>query len=93
MKSMTKTIEPNYIAEDFKGYSTFIEVENKMLRAYNQWNVLANMKESKLFQLMEEYIDKLSAKDKLGLMIISEYIKAKGLPETRRELLKEGVFA
>lgn len=81
------------IAENFKGYSTFIEVENKMLRAYNQWNILSNMKESKLFQLMEEYIDFLSDKDKLGVMIISEYIKAKGLDETRRELLKEGVFA
>ena len=91
---MTKMIDNNIdIAETFKGYSTFIEVENRMLRAYNQWTVLFNMRESKLYQFMEDYINKLSKEDRLGLHIISEYIKEKGLEETKRELISEGVYA
>jgi hypothetical protein len=90
---MTQNNNDLDIAETFKGYSTFIEVENRMLRAYNQWSVLSNMKESKLYQFMEDYINKLSKEDRLGLHIISEYIKAKGLEETKRELISEGVFA
>lgn len=86
------TIDTSVIAEEFKGYSTFVEIDNRMLRAFNQWNVLSNMKENKLFQLMEDYINNLKASDRVGLMIVTEYIRAKGLEETRRELIKEGVF-
>lgn len=80
------------IAEEFKGYSTFVEIENKMLKAYNQWNVLSNMKENKLFVLMEEYLAYLPKIDKLALGIITTYIQMKGLDETKRELITEGVF-
>lgn len=83
----------NEIAESFKGYSTFIEVGNKTLRAYNQWSVLASMRENKLFQLMEDYIQHISKEDRLGLMVMSEYIKAKGLEETKRELVYSGAVA
>ena len=82
----------NEIAETYKGYSTFIEVANRSLRAFNQWNVLNSMRDNKLFQLMEDYMDFLSKDDKLGLMVIAEYIKAKGLEETKRELIAEGVM-
>ena len=90
---MMTTIDTSVIAEEFKGYSTFVEVDNRMLRAFNQWNVLSNMKENKLFQLMEDYINNLKKSDRVGLMIVTEYIRAKGLEETRRELIKEGAFA
>lgn len=83
----------NEIAETYKGYSTFIEVTDRTLRAFNQWNVLNSMKDSKLFQLMEEYMDFLPKDDKLGLMVIAEYIKAKGIEETKREIFYNGVAA
>lgn len=80
------------IAEEFKGYSTFIEINNPMLKACNQYNVLSNMRENKLFQLMEDYLAYIGHEARMGLYIITEYIRAKGVEETRRELIKEGVF-
>lgn len=82
-----------FIAEEFKGYSLFVEIEEPMLKAYNQWTVLNNMRENKLFQLMEDYINKLKNSDKIGLMVIAEYITAKGLEETKRELTFNGAFS
>lgn len=79
------------IAEEFKGYSTFVEVENKMLKAYNQYNVLSNMREAKLFQLMEDYLAHIGNEARIGLYVITEYIRAKGIEETRRELISNGV--
>lgn len=81
-----------FIAEEFKGYSTFIEIDNPMLKAYNQYNVLSNMRENKLFQLMEDYLGYIGNEARMGLYIITEYIRAKGVEETRRELISEGVF-
>lgn len=80
------------IAEEHMGYSLFVEVENRMLKAFNQWNVLSNMRENNLLGVMESYINKLSKEDQLGLAIITEYIRQKGLEETRRELTVEGVY-
>lgn len=74
------------IAEEYKGYSTFAEVENLTLRAYNQYMVLRNMGESKLLQLQEEYLNNLNVKDKLRLMAISYFIKQHGVEETQRQL-------
>lgn len=74
------------IVQEFKGYSTFVEIESTTMRSYNQWTVLNNMKENKLFQLMEEYVNNLPKSDQFALLITSEYIKAKGLEEVKREL-------
>jgi hypothetical protein len=42
---------------------------------------------------MEDYINKLKNSDKIGLMVIAEYITAKGLEETKRELTFNGAFS
>lgn len=81
------------IAEDFKGYSTFTEIKNRTLRAFNQWNVLASMNENNLKELGVEYINHLPQTDRVGLAIITQYIRTKGLEETKRELIAEGHFA
>lgn len=81
------------IVEEFKGYSTFVEITNRMLRAYNQYNVLVNMHENKLDELGKEYIANLPQLDRVGLAIITKYIQAHGLEETKRELLSNGVGA
>jgi hypothetical protein len=80
-----------FIVEEFKGYSTFVEITNPMLKAYNQYNVLSNMREAKLFQLMEDYLANLTQEARVGLYIITEYIRAKGIEETKRELIANGV--
>lgn len=74
--------------EIVKGYSTFQEIENNMLRAYNQYNVLTNLRENKLLGVMEEYINSLSKTDRIGLALIVEYINAKGIEETKREIIE-----
>jgi hypothetical protein len=89
---LTKKNE-NDIAETFKGYSTFIEVENHTLRNFNQWTAISNIRELGLLPLVGEYLAKLTAKDQLGVFAMAEYIRQKGIVEVRRELIKEGVFA
>jgi hypothetical protein len=91
-KVLTMTNEPNVIAESFKGYSTFIEVENVLLRAYNQYMTLRNLVENKLFQLSEDYYLNLSTGDRLRLLVIKESFAIKGEAETKRQLIREGVF-
>jgi hypothetical protein len=81
------------IDNEFKGYSLFTEVENKMLRAFNQWNVISNLTQNGLKELGAEYIDQLPQADKVGLTIISTYIKMKGLEETKREIFYTGMAA
>lgn len=75
------------IVEEFKGYSTFTEIADRMLRAFNQWNVLANMHENGLDTLGAEYITNLPKADRVGLTIMSMYINKHGYEETKREIL------
>ena len=93
IETRKKILTTDIIKNEFKGYSTFVEVANPTLKAYNQWSVLSNLKEARLFQLMEDYLDNLPRSDVLGIQIISEYINHHGLDETRRELTFNGVFA
>ena len=81
------------IVNEFKGYSLFTEIENKMLRAYNQWNVVSNLTQNGLKELAYEYLENLPKEDKVGLTIISTYIKMKGLEETKREIIVSGMAA
>lgn len=69
-----------------KGYSLFSDVENKTLRAFNQYNILSNMHENKLDALGTEYINALPMEDRYRLMMMVQYIKLKGLEETKREI-------
>ena len=81
------------IVNEFKGYSLFSEIENKMLRAYNQWNVISNMTQNGYKELAYDYLNTLTQEDKVGLTIITTYIKMKGLEETKREIIAEGLAA
>lgn len=74
------------IQEEFKGYSTFIELEDKSLRAYNQWTVLYNLKNNKLFQLMEDYLHNLPKEDKAAVGNMGWRIKREGLEEVKRQM-------
>ena len=81
------------IVNEFKGYSLFSEIENKMLRAYNQWNVISNMTQNGYKELAYDYLNTLPQEDKVGLTIITTYIKMKGLEETKREIISSGMAA
>lgn len=81
------------IVNEFKGYSLFTEIENKMLRAYNQWNIVSNLTQNGLKELAYEYVENLPKEDKVGLTIISTYIKMKGLEETKHEIISSGMAA
>lgn len=74
------------IAEEFKGYSTFIELEDPILRSYNQWTVLYNLKNNKLFQLMEDYLLNLPKEDKAAVGNMGWRIKREGLEEVKRQM-------
>lgn len=74
------------IAQAHKGYSLFVEVEDKIIQAFNRWNVLSNLTQNNLDHIGLEYLDQLDNTDKMRLALMSEYIKRKGLEETKREI-------
>lgn len=67
-------------------YSTFDEIDDRKLRAFNQYNVLANMAEQGFNGLGMDYLNSLSPTDRMSLAFLAEYIKRKGIEETRREI-------
>ena len=73
------------------GYSTFQDIENPMLRAWNQYNILCNLNEANLLGIGNSYIEALSKRDRLGLFVMLEYVKEKGVENTRQEIISEGV--
>jgi len=80
----------NY-ATEVSGYSTFQDIEHKMLRAWNQYNVMSNLRENKMDGVAMEYLSALPKTDMVGLQIMIEYIKAKGYEETKREIISEEI--
>lgn len=74
------------IVNEFKGYSTFIELEDPILRSYNQWTVLYNLKNNKLFQLMEDYLLNLPKEDRAAVGNMGWRIKREGLEEVKRQM-------
>lgn len=83
--------EQNTYATDVHGYSTFQDIDNVMLRAWNQYNVLSNLNEAGLLGVGHSYIEALTKTDRLALYVMVEYIKEKGLENTKREIIYEGV--
>lgn len=81
------TTDTNEIFNNFKGYSLFTEVEDKIVQAFNRWNILSNLHENNLDHLGLEYIEQLPEYDRMRLALMSEYIKRKGLEETKREVI------
>lgn len=78
-------------ATEVAGYSTFQDVEQPMLRAWNQYNVLTNLKGASLDDVGLKYLNSLSPRDRMALMVMIEYINVKGVEETKREIIKERV--
>jgi len=76
----------NEFATEVRGFSTFQDVDNRVLRGWNQYNVLSNMHTSNMDAVGEEYLESLSKGDKLYLYIITEYVKEHGREATGREI-------
>lgn len=73
-------------AETFKGYSTFTEIDNPILRAFNQWNILSTMTQNGLDAIGLEYIAQLPREHQFSLAEMCQYIKKHGLEETKRSI-------
>lgn len=80
----------NY-ATEVAGMSTFQDINTPMLRAWNQYNVLTNIKEANLDGVGEKYISSLSKTDRMALIVIIEYVRAKGYEETKREIIANNI--
>lgn len=81
----------NEFATEVRGFSTFQDIDHRMLRAWNQYNVLTNMHKNNMDAVGEEYLEALSQGDRLTLYVIVEYVKAKGYEETKREIISNNI--
>lgn len=84
------TANDNYVIDEngasYKGYSLFDTVDDKVLQAFNRWNVLSNMTQNGMDHIGLEYIEQLGEYDRMRLAMMAEYIKRKGVEETKREI-------
>lgn len=77
------------VAVEFGGYSTFQDVDDRKLRAWNQYNVLCNLNESKLDDVGAKYISLLTIEDRVALVVIIEYVNIRGYDETKRQVITD----
>lgn len=75
--------------DEFKGYSTFDEIKNPVLRTWNRMNIIFNMKESfKDNNMVTRYMQKFSREDQLAIGFLAIKIKKNGYENTRREIIR-----
>lgn len=67
---------------------TFDEIENATLRTWNRCAQAYNLLEDKGEDAVERYMNKFDQRSKKQMLILFEYIKAKGYEATKREVMR-----
>lgn len=71
---------------NYKGYSLFNEVDDAALRTWNRCVVMCNMNKDNGKDFAEGYGNSLSQVDKMQMLAMLNYIKARGAEEVRKEI-------
>jgi len=74
---------------NFKGYSSFTEVKNPVLRAWNRLNTIYNMKEQGGNGLALRYAKQFNKAETLQIYVMGLEVKNKGYENVRREICRE----
>jgi hypothetical protein len=73
----------------YNGYSTFDEISNATLRAWNRLNVVFNIKEILRNNAMAvNYVKQFDKKDQIAIAVLAVKITKNGYENTRREIMK-----
>lgn len=67
---------------------TFDEIENTTLRTWNRCRMAFNLCEDKGPEASEKYMNKLNPRAKKQMLIMFEYIKAKGYETVKKEVMR-----
>lgn len=71
---------------NYKGYSLFNDVEDVSLRTWNRCVVLCNVNKDHGEAFVEGYSSRLGKVEKMQMMAMLHYIKARGAEEVRKEI-------
>jgi hypothetical protein len=75
--------------DEFKGYPTFDEIKNPILRNWNRLNVIFNMKEFlKNNDMVTRYMKKFDKTDQIAIGRLAIEIKKNGYENTRRSIIR-----
>lgn len=75
--------------DEFKGYPTFDEIRNPILRNWNRINVIFNMKEMfKNNDMVSRYMKKFNHDDQIAIGRLAIKIKKTGYENVRREIIR-----
>ena len=78
--------EKNRIENEFQGFSTFDEVEDRTLKAYNRCVMLFNIRETHSEELAERYAEQISEEERFHMFLMFNYVQERGLEVVKREL-------
>ena len=73
-------------------FNTFSDVKDTTLRAYNRVAMAYNLREDFSVGVMEEYFNMFDEDSKKQMLVIILAIKAKGLDEVKKEVMKQTVL-
>lgn len=78
--------EVNKIENEFQGFSTFDEVEDVTLKAFNRCAMMFNILEVHGFELAERYAEAIEEEGRFHMFIMYSYVKECGLDTVKREI-------
>lgn len=71
---------------NYRGYSLFNDIEDVALRTWNRCVVLCNVNHTHGEAFVEGYSANMSKVDKMQMMAMLHYIKARGAEEVKKEI-------
>lgn len=66
----------------------FKEIENTSLRVWNRCALAFNLRDDKGPDAVDKYLAKFNEREKRQMMIMFEYIRAKGYEAVKREVMR-----
>lgn len=76
---------------EYRGYNLFNDVANSTIRTWNRLNTIFNIKEEHGNAIAVGYTKQLSKEDGASILLMANYVTAKGYENTRREIFKKEV--
>lgn len=78
---------------EYKGYDLFNDVGDFVLRTWNRYNTILNIKEEHGNALAIKYAGHLDKQEQFAILTIGRTVSARGYENVRRELFKEHINA
>lgn len=74
---------------EFKGYSTFDEIQNPIVKAWNRLNTIYNMKEQGGNAIALKYAAKFDKFERIQILTLSLAVAKDGYENVRRMIMRE----